>query len=406
MSPAPSSAVLITAMCVGLFFSVLGFAAFPALMPVFFDEWGLDNTEAGWVNGLYFLGYLLAVPALVGATDRIDTRRVFIASLLVSTCAAFGFAAFAQGFWTASAFRVLAGVGLAGTFLPGMRLLVERLEGRTQYRAVAYFAAAFGIGASVSYVLAGEIEARFGWPWAFAATGPGPLVQIVIALVFVRGAARPTGTGSRSGFPNFRAVLANRRVMGYVLAGTGHLWELMAVRAWTVTFLVFAFARYGDSAPPWRATTLAMVIGLCGVVGIVTGGELGVRFQRKRVLMIIQALSAVLACVIGFAAALPFWGLFALFIAYGLVINADSSLVYAGTMANAPERLRGAAMAVHGTVSFMGGFAGPLIAGVVLDATGGGVTVASWGFAFASAGLAAAAGCLMVAVLDSGRDDG
>ena len=73
MSPAPSSAVLITAMCVGLFFSVLGFAAFPALMPVFFDEWGLDNTEAGWVNGLYFLGYLLAVPALVGATDRIDT---------------------------------------------------------------------------------------------------------------------------------------------------------------------------------------------------------------------------------------------------------------------------------------------------------------------------------------------
>ncbi|MDP6804935.1 MAG: MFS transporter [Rhodospirillales bacterium] len=401
----PSPVVLIAAMCVGLFFSVLGFAAFPALMPVFFDEWGLDNTEAGWVNGLYFLGYLLAVPALVGITDRIDTRRVFIVSLLVSTGAAFGFAAFAQGFWTASAFRVLAGVGLAGTFLPGMRLLVERLEGRTQLRAVAYFAAAFGIGASVSYVLAGEIESRFGWPWAFAATGPGPLVQIVIALVFVRGAARPPAAGSRPGIPNFRAVLANRRVMGYVLAGTGHLWELLAVRAWTVTFLVFALARYGDSAPPWRATTLAMIIGFCGVVGIVAGGELGVRFQRKRVLVIIMGLSAALASVIGFAAALPFWALMALFIVYGLLINADSSLVYAGTMAHAPEHLRGAAMAVHGTVSFIGGFAGPLIAGVVLDATGGGATVASWGFAFASAGLAAAAGSVLVAVLDSGPDE-
>ena len=158
MSSGPSSVVLIAAMCVGLFFSVLGFAAFPALMPVFFEEWGLDNTEAGWVNGLYFLGYLVAVPALVGVTDRIDTRRVFVVSLFVSTGAAFGFAAAAQGFWTASAFRALAGVGLAGTFLPGMRILVERLEGRTQNRAVAYYAAAFGIGASVSYLLAGEIE--------------------------------------------------------------------------------------------------------------------------------------------------------------------------------------------------------------------------------------------------------
>jgi MFS family permease len=406
MSSGPSSVVLIAAMCVGLFFSVLGFAAFPALMPVFFDEWGLDNTEAGWVNGLYFLGYLVAVPALVGVTDRIDTRRVFVVSLFVSTGAAFGFAGAAQGFWTASAFRALAGVGLAGTFLPGMRLLVERLEGRTQNRAVAYYAAAFGIGASVSYLLAGEIEARFGWPWAFAATGFGPLVQVAIALVFLRGAARPAGTASGARFPNFRAVLANRRVMGYVLAGAGHLWELMAVRAWTVTFLVFALGRYGDSAPPWRATTLAMMIGFCGVVGIVVGGELGVRFQRKRVLMIVMGSSATLACVIGFAAALPFWGLFALFIAYGLVINADSSLVYAGTMAHAPVHLRGAAMAVHGTVSFVGGFAGPLIAGVVLDGSGGGTTVASWGFAFASAGLAAAVGCLMVAVLDSGPDGG
>ena len=405
MRAAPSSALLIAAMCVGLFFSVLGFAAFPALMPVFFAEWGLDNTEAGWVNGLYFLGYLVAVPVLVGLTDRIDTRRVFIVSLLVSTGAAFGFAGFAQGFWTASAFRALAGVGLAGTFLPGMRLLVERLEGRTQTRAVAYFAAAFGIGASVSYLLAGEIEARFGWPWAFAASGPGPLVQIAIALVVLRGAARPAGAGSRPRFPNFRAILTNRRVMGYVLAGAGHLWELMAVRAWSVTFLVFALARYGDSAPPWRATTLAMIIGLCGVFGIVAGGELGVRFPRKRVLVIIMGSSAALAFVIGFAAALPFWALLALFVVYGLLLNADSSILYAGTLAHAPEHLRGAAMAVHGTLSFMGGFAGPLIAGVVLDATGGGATIPSWGFAFASAGLAAAAGCVLVAVLDSGPDE-
>ena len=111
-----------------------------------------------------------------------------------------------------------------------------------------------------------------------------------------------------------------------------------------------------------------------------------------------------LASALGFAAALSCWGLLALFIVYGPLINADSSLVYAGTMVQAPEHLCGAAKAFHGTVSFVDGFARPLVAGVVLDATGGGTTIASWGFAFASGGLAAAAGCVLVAVLDSGPE--
>ena len=45
---------------------MLGVAAFPALLPTFIGEWQLTNTDAGWINGIYFAGYLAAVPVLVG----------------------------------------------------------------------------------------------------------------------------------------------------------------------------------------------------------------------------------------------------------------------------------------------------------------------------------------------------
>ena len=48
---------LIAAMCAAEVFTMAGVFAFPALLPIFFTEWGLTNTEAGWISGIYFVGY-------------------------------------------------------------------------------------------------------------------------------------------------------------------------------------------------------------------------------------------------------------------------------------------------------------------------------------------------------------
>src|SRR5579864_2759053 len=106
---------LVFAMCVAEIGGLLPIAAFPALVPGFVAEWGLSNTEAGWISGIYYLGYMLVVPFLMSATDRIDAKRVFVVGAAISALAAFGYAFFAAGFWSAMAWRALAGVGLAGT---------------------------------------------------------------------------------------------------------------------------------------------------------------------------------------------------------------------------------------------------------------------------------------------------
>ncbi len=67
---------LIAAMCLAEVLGMAGFGSFPALLPQFAETWRLSSTEAGWVNGIYFGAYMLAVPVLVSLTDRVDPRHV------------------------------------------------------------------------------------------------------------------------------------------------------------------------------------------------------------------------------------------------------------------------------------------------------------------------------------------
>ena len=87
-------------------------SAFPALIPVFRAAWGISNTEAGWVSGMFFAGMLGAVAVGTALTDRVDARLVLIGGLAIGGLAALGFARAADGAWSAGLWRLLQGVGL------------------------------------------------------------------------------------------------------------------------------------------------------------------------------------------------------------------------------------------------------------------------------------------------------
>src|SRR5688500_14404519 len=147
---------LIAALCVAEVFTMLGFATFSALLPTFMAQWSLSATEAGWLSGVFFAGYMGAVPLLTGLTDRIDARRIYLWSIALTALATLAFALLARDVWSAAPLRLLAGAGLAGTYMPGLRALTDRVPERLQPRAVSFYTSSFGIGASASYWLAGE----------------------------------------------------------------------------------------------------------------------------------------------------------------------------------------------------------------------------------------------------------
>ncbi len=397
---------LIAVMCVAEVLGMASFAMFPALMPGFIQEWSLSNTEAGWINGLYFAGYTVAVPILVSLTDRVDPRRIYLASAVVTSASAFGFAFFAEGFWSALILRAIAGVGLAGTYMPGLKALSDRFEGPAQSRAVAVYTASFGVGASVSFAMAGELAELLDWQGAFAVGGVYGLLALFIVTVVL--APSPPEMREQEGhFLDFRPVFRNRPAMGYVLAYAAHNWELFGLRSWIVAFLVYAQSLQQDleSATWWSPPLIAAAINLIGWPASVFGNEFAVRFSRQRVVILVMTVSALYSCLFGFTASWPFIIIVGMSLIYGVTVTGDSASITAGVVAAAQPEHLGATMAVHSCIGFAGASAGPIVFGVVLDLAGGGTTTLGWGLAFAAMGLGVAMGPIAVAVLSRRRPD-
>src|SRR3546814_20682141 len=88
--------------------------------------------------------------------------------------------------------------------------------------------------------------------------------------------------------------------------------------------------------------------------------ELAHKLGRPPVLLVVMTASAVMAVVLGFSADLPFWIVMSLLAVYGYTITADSATITAGAIAAAAPAYRGATMAAHSTIGFLGALVGPI----------------------------------------------
>ena len=375
---------------------MLGSSAFPALLPAFRREWQLSASEAGWISGLYYGGYVVAVPVLASMTDRVDARRVYLASMALGAIANLGFALTARGFWSAVAWQMLAGVALAGTYMPGLKALTDRLEGPGRSRALVAYTSGFSLGISASFLLAGEVGPAFGWRSVFLVASAASLVAASLFAALIGTAPNVARIEVRARrLLDFRPVFANRAAMAFVLAYGCHVWELFGMRTWVVAYLAFSVSLQPVSValqPTWIATALTLL----GVAFSIGGNELSLRHGRRRVVVILMLISAVAACCIGFLATLAFPAVAIATVIYGALVMADSGSLTAGVVEHAAPELRGATMAVHSAVGFLGAFLGPIVFGTVLDAFGRDSTRA-WGASFATLGGAVAIGALALA---------
>jgi MFS family permease len=387
-----SPGALVALLCLTSVLGMLGFSSFSALLPEFQRDWSLSNTEAGWISGIFYAGYVAAVPLLVGSTDRVDPRRIYLLSFLIAAAAALGYALFAQGFWSALGFRALAGVGLAGGYMPGLKLLTDRVGVQKQSRYVAFYTAGFSLGTAVSFAFTGETASWLGWRGAFVAAACGALAGFALTLVLLRPAtAAEMGGGEARRTLDFRPVFRNRAAMAFILGYTGHTWELFALRSWLVAFLVQAAAFTGDSADIAQASWLTMVIVLVSTAASIYGAELATRSDRRRVIGRIMLLSVLIAVLTGLSAGRPIWLVAALCLAYHMIIMGDSAALTGGAVATSAPGQRGATLAVHSILGFSGAFLGPLAVGAVLDLAGGETSRVAWALAFLAMGAGSAA---------------
>lgn len=384
---ARSATTLTFTMCAAEAFSMTGFATYTTLLPTLQREWSLSNSQAGLIGGIIFAGYMVAVPVLTSLTDRIDARRIYAAACVFSIAGAAGFTLFADGLVSALVFQFLIGIGLAGTYMPGLKVLTDQLEGEVQSRSTAFYTAGFGVGSTISIIACGAIGAAFGWRWAFAFGALGPLAAaLLVRYGMPPGRVREARASQR--LLDFRPVLRRRETRAYIVGYSIHNYELFGQRSWMVAFLVFTAALQPADAPMLiSAATLAGIINLMGPLMSVSGNELAIRWGRKQVIYVFMTLSGLFACFIGFTAPAAWWLVFALMaVHYGLMLG-DSGALTAGAVAATPPEHRGSMMAIYSLSGFSAAFLAPLVFGAVLDLAGGNRSVTAWGLAFASIGV-------------------
>ena len=152
-----------------------------------------STTGVSWVQNAYTLAFggLLLIGARAG--DIVGRRRVFVAGVAVFTIASL-FTGLAQSEAMMIVSRAAQGVG-AAILAPSTLALLQASfeEGPERTRAVAYYGAVAGVGASLGLVLGGVLTTVVSWRVGFFINVPVGIAMVIAAPRYLPETQRHTG---------------------------------------------------------------------------------------------------------------------------------------------------------------------------------------------------------------------
>ncbi len=350
-----------------------------AALPLLRAEWHANNSEAGWVFAAYQVGYVVSVLVLLPLTDRIRTGRVIAACAIATSLSFVLFPLLAFNVWSASVLRFLAGLGLAGIYMPGVRIVSAAAPPAKRGFMVGAYVAAFYLGAAVSLWATGLLLPGLGWRGAALVLGAASFIALPLALISTRGMVAPSDGRARLD----PAVLRNGPITRSILAYTGHSWELYVSRGWLAAFIASLLAARGFDATTasGNGSQWAALMAGFGTPGVFLGGWLSDHLGRARAALLVTLLSGACSLFFGFIGASPWPVVVMVGCLYGLIVSADSAIYSTAITELAPAGRIGSAQAVQAFFGFGATIVAPVAAGVVLDLGLG------WGAAFILAGV-------------------
>jgi len=375
------------------------YIAYAATLPVLQREWHLSGTGAGSIASAFQLAYAVSLMASSELADRIGARRVFLIGTVASTVATVAFAAFARDYWSGLVLYAVLALTLGGTYTTGIMLVAENVPTARRGGAMGWFIAGHSLGLALALAVTGVALPLGGYVMAFWLLAVGPLVGGGVAWVAIR--STPNVVTPRVGAPRFGpAVLKNRPAMLVTAGYTLHSWELLGMWAWTPAFLAACFVASGTELT--RGAGLgAYIVALFHVTGTlasVVAGVLADRLGRTPVIFMMASASAVCSLTFGWLLDAPLGLVIVVGLVYGFTALGDSPIYSTAITEVVPAAYRGSALALRSLLGYGAGAAAPLAFGAILDWHGGS-SVAGWGWAFVSLGIAGIGAVLCVLLL-------
>ncbi|MGM0605324.1 MAG: MFS transporter [Halobacteriota archaeon] len=350
-----------------LFLSTLVWFNYSAVLPLIVAEWELTGTAAGIIFGAFQAGYLLAIVPVGVLVDRYAARPFIAGGAAITGAASLTFAAVSTGFLDGSLLRFVAGIGMAGVYVPGMRFVTGWYGASARGRAMGIYVGTFSLGSALSFFAGSTIAAQVGWRGAIAATSVGAL--LVAPLILLVGRDPPGRTEAVEGGFDF-GVLRNREYLAAVGTYTFHNWELFGVRNWLLAFLLVTPAVATTGSPEATAGVLVGLMIAVGGLGNVIGGTASDRVGRLTVIASGLAISGVVSATLGVLTWLPLWAFVAVLLVYGVALTMDSAPTSTLVTEIVSDDQIGTALSIQSFVGFSSTIVSPVLFGIALDRWG------------------------------------
>jgi len=348
------------------FLVAVGYGLIAPVLPAYASGFGVSNAAVSVIISAFAFARLIFSPFAGKLLVRLAERPLYLAGLLIVAASSIAIA-YSPGYSGLLIARSAGGIGSAMFTISGLALLVRVTPAPLRGRASAMYASGFLIG-GISGPLIGGLLAGWSIKAPFISYG----VLLVIAAAVVQVSLRHIPNPVRNTdivqvnlretlrLPAFQAALSSNFAVG---------WSVFGIRMALIPLFVVQVLDAGEAMAGWALTVFA--IGNAAVLTFV--GRWVDKVGRKTPMILGLVVSAVSLGLIGISGQV--WELLALCLIGGVgsgLITPAQQAVVADVMGGRPG---GSVLAVYQMTGDIGAVVGPIVAGLLVDASGFGVAL-------------------------------
>ncbi len=274
-SPSPLRWLMISLVFWATVINYLDRQALSVAAPVLREQFSMSNTEYSRVVFAFLLAYTIMNGASGPLIDRLGTRLGYALCIAWWSGAAL-LHMFATGVWSLGAARFLLGMGEAGNWPAGVKVVAEWFPKEERALASGIFNSGSAIGAILAPPAVAWILLKFGWQAAFLAVGVTGFVWLAVWWPVYRMPAGDCGAGPKPYVPSPWRLFRERFVWSFTLS------KVFMDPVWY--FYIFWFPEYLNKARGFNMESIGKygwIPFLVAGLGNVLGGLLSAHLIRR-----------------------------------------------------------------------------------------------------------------------------